>query len=423
MKENLQWNPEEEALLRRPVEALRQETGNPLRMQAAEAAMLDRRTIIRPRRPMLRYAMAGAAVLALSVVALWPRPVSASLKNVIQAVKAFPARYERVYRPDAGGNLKLAYQEWSEPGKHATYFEGSSDFRNNGVLNFVYDPGSNYQRISPAPKKAMEMDSVAVEDFKNLPYSKLLRVEQDGPFQRYVFQMGATRQDLVVESESSLPRYRDVFYPGNTLLERHEYHFSADLPDEIFDPKIRPGVPMVNIVEQRARLAKMLEDEPQVQIVAGQRIALHAVIVSREHCIAAILSGEDARSASSREGIQVVGIQKGFTGTDGASSVWAGKDPRVGPRFMVKDFPGLLERTFYPPNVEIPDEFVLRVPVWKLDPGKPLLDSAGKKVGIDSKLVGWAEFKVQNAVYTDSVDAVLPGYEPSGEVGVAKAEG
>lgn len=423
LKENMHWNPEEEALLRRPVQALRTQGGDPSRVQAAAHAMMANRAQAQAPRPAIRFAVAAGATLFLAGVALWPRPVAAlSLKAIVQAMQGFSARHERTFRPDKSGKLAMVSELWGEPGKLAETFVGSTESRSDGHVVYTYWPESNKQRI--APGASVEMDPVGIEEYEKSPYGKLLRVEKVGAQLRYVFQMGATRQDLIVNADTKLPVRREVFYPSDHLLETHEYEFFKDLPDSIFEPAVKPGVPLCNVFEDRKSLQEMLASKPQTQVVGGMTIRLRAVVVAGS-CVAAIVSGEDPRSATSLEGLQVDGVKAWNVATHGDSTVWAGKLPSVGSPFTLQGETAVVERGLYLPDKSIPDEFVLRIPVWKYDPQKPLVDPETKKrVGIDTRLVGWAEFQVRDVLRTDDVDSVLPGYVPSGVVqtGTAKSE-
>ncbi|MBS1708218.1 MAG: hypothetical protein JSS65_05780 [Armatimonadetes bacterium] len=196
--------------------------------------------------PTMRFAAVGVlAAAAMMVAVLLPRRSDAAmLQEVLQAVKSKLERSETCYTVHRDGRWTLSYQAWSKPGKSAMRFADGGDIRDNGKESYIYYPSSPNQAQSIGPSSGDGLDPVGVEEYVTSPYGKLLRVEREAGANRFVFQMGETRQDLIIDDSTRLPKRRDVFTTTGKLMEVHEYQFSTGLDDGIFDPDIKPGVPV-----------------------------------------------------------------------------------------------------------------------------------------------------------------------------------
>lgn len=408
MKHDMHWNPEEEQLLGRPLAKMRVESGAASGRRAAIEAMLARPRSA-PQRPVARYMVLAAACAAMAGVAIWPRPSSAvGLAEVAKALREFRARHDRVYRPDSSGKLVLAYEQWAEPGKLASVFAEGTENRSDGKLVYSYSPQTNRQRI--APGSLAGIDPVGVEEYERSPYGKLERLEREGSGLRYVFQMGATRQDLIVDSHTKLPIRREVFYPADRLMEVHEYEFLDDIPDAVFEPHLKPSVPLTNVPKDRHELAQQLAAVPRVATVAGIDVRLHAVIIASNNTVGAVVTGGAPRGSRSKEGLVIPGQTPILLMTDGAYSVWE-KLPHIENTLVVDGQFARVEAMMF--KGHIPERFTLRVPVWKEDASLPLRDpKTGVRLGSDAKLVGWAEFEVTKPIRSESIEPLLPNYVP-----------
>lgn len=415
MKHNQHLNPKEEGALRRGIEGLRTETVDESGVSATATKMMATGKARASRPVVYRLVVVGGAAAALSVVAFWPRTSSAaSLKDVVKAVSQMSARYERVYKPSKDGKLELYMEQWGEPGKYAMRFVGNGEHRYNGQVVYGYWPKTNRQRVIEA--EAMEIDPVGVEAFSQF---KLLRVEDEGATLRYVYNI---RQDLIIDKKTKLPTQRVVHNSDDSIMEVHEYHFTNDLEDSIFEPDVKPGVPFFNIPEDRQKLKGMLAMTPQSKVVAGVKINLHAVVIGDDGMVSAILTGEAPRASHGKELLQVMGYESGKWSMNAANyTTYAGKYPQTDNTLRVGNQTAILEKAHFPTKPQFGGKLALRVPVWKMDPSLPLLDwDTKKKIGIDSKFVGWAEFTVTNPLYTEQVEEVLPNWMRPPSVGKAK---
>ncbi|HWA83291.1 MAG TPA: hypothetical protein VG820_07665 [Fimbriimonadaceae bacterium] len=358
----------------------------------------------RARVPM-RYVLIGGAAAILAAVALFPRTSSAApVSAIARAVSLQLARHERVFKPGADGRLAVYMEQWGEPGKYALHFtDDSMEIRQNGVLRYGYWKQSNVQSIESGP--AEQIDGVGVAEFSQF---KLLRVEKAGPnLLRYVFNI---HQDLLVDTQTNLPTERVVYNPDGSLLEVHEYRFHP-LDDSVFDPKVRVGVPLDNYPAQRRAVDADLAQPPQKAVVAGTTIWLHAVMVGRNGFLGAVVSGGDP-SGTAHSPLKIAGMPDGWSMTPLASSVWS-QEPGKENTLRVDGKPARLEQVQLRPGTQVSDSFTIEVPVWRYDASRPLLDQ-GKRIGRDSRLVGWAEFQVKNPLRVGSIEKVLPNYEPEG---------
>jgi len=415
LKQNPHWNPEDEATLRRGVEGLRGEPADTSGISATVGKMMAERGPVSRSRPTFRYLGFAGAAAALGLVAFWPRTSSAaSLREVAAAVEKMSARYERVYKPNKDGKLEMYMEQWGEPGKYAMRFVGDMEMRYNGKVAYGYWPKTNHQRVIEA--EAEEIDSVGVEAFSKF---KLLRVVDEGKLRRYVYNI---RQDLLIDTTTNLPTQRIAYNNDGSVMEIHEYHFSEDLDDKIFEPDIKPGVPFYNIPEDRERLRGMLAMTPQTTTVAGMKIHLHAVIVSDHGMVGAIVTGGDPRASRGKEVLRISGLRDLNGNLNyGEYTTLAGHGRVETNRLQVNCQPAILEiAQFW--NQTVPEKFTIRIPVWKLDPKLPLYDyGSTKAIGIDSRFVGWAEFKVTHPLRTESVESVLPTWVMPSSGGVATA--
>ena len=237
-------SPDDEQHLSRAAEGLRQVAAPSPDFGGVAAKM--RGAAVRPAVPAVRYATVGAVVTVLGLAAFMvPRASNAAtLKDVLAAVKANLQRQETCYRVAPDGKPSLSYRAWSKPGKSAMLFADGSDIRDNGTVSYIYYPTSLVREQSVRPSSGDGLDPVGIDEYIASPYGKLSRVEAEGDGQRYVFQMGETRQDLVVDKSTKLPRRRDVYDTRGRLTEYHEYQFVTELDDRLFDPDIKPGIPV-----------------------------------------------------------------------------------------------------------------------------------------------------------------------------------
>jgi len=415
LKHNPSWNHKEEEFLNRGIHALRSEPVDSSGVPGAVARMM-----MTVRHPIgttiaLRYLSLGAAAVGFAVFSLWPRSShAASIREIVMMAKQQSTRYERVLKPDAHGRLTMYLEQWGAPGKYANRFVNEGETRFNGRLEYSFRHETNTQVIEESNgSDALEIDPVGLEAFDDF---KLLRVDTEGSRLRYVFQMAPSRQEIVVDAATKLPIERDVIKSDGSIMEVHQYFFQKTLDPNIFEPDIKPGVRTINLPEDRKKLDEMLLDPPQCKMVAGVRVNLHAVIVDDvSSIVAAVVSGGDARppvrNPLVKSPLAIVGLPDGFATPEAAYSSLAGQAPDVTNTLQVNGEPARVDQTSYQPKVSIPDEFVLRVPVWKRDPSLPLLDwQSHKRIGDDSCLVGWAEFKVNHPLRTYGIARVLPNY-------------
>lgn len=403
MKQDQSWNHKNEAALRRGVEGARDEAVDMSPVSGVVSKMLSqgqsRRNVWVP----ARYVLIGGAAATCALVALYPRPSNATPLSVIdKAVRQQVARYEEVYKPDANGKMYRYMEQWGEPGKYALRFaDDGMEIRQNGHVNYGYWKNSNRQRIEAGP--AEEIDPVGVAEYGQF---KLLRVVSDGPHRlRYVFNI---RQDLVVDTATNLPIERDVYNRDGSMMEVHVYHFYRDLDDAIFNPHVRPGVPLDNIIEDQHTLAAILSQPPQTAEVAGTKVRLYAVIVDHGGSVGAIIDGGDPRGTA-RAPMQVVGLPAGFAMSEPKYTAFAKLQGAVND-LSVGGHPARLDKIVLPPLTSVPDNFTLRIPVWRYDPSLPLFDK-GVRAGTDSRVIGWAEFKVNRVLRTEQVEKVMPNYQ------------
>lgn len=416
LKQNPSMNLDGDDRLGAGIEALRSESVDSSGMQFAINKMLSTSRKQSSSHTTFRYLTLGGVTAGISMLAFWPRPLeAASLKEILTAVKQQTSRYERVLKPDASGKLVLSFEEWAAPGKYASRWQAdASERRYNGTVCYSYNPATREQSIEQS--KSMEIDPVGIEYEAQF---KVQRIEKEGSKLRYVFKMAPARQDLVVDAQSKLPIERDVYKRDGSVMEVHEYHFQSNLDPTIFEPQVRSGVTMHNYPEERAQVREILAARPQTQNVAGTQITLRAVIVDDLNgLVAAVVSGGDPRSpvlsrpAESSPHLQIVGIPGGFPSiTSGEYTTLAGQAPGIQNTLQVNGEPARVEETFYPYKPTISDQCVIRVPVWKRDPTLPLVYwKTGTRIGTDSRLVGWVEFKVKHPFRTGSITAVLPNY-------------
>lgn len=252
MKHRTHLSPEDEQRLARATEGLRH-VAAPSPDYGRLAARM-KQTAARSQAPTARFAFAGALVALLVVVtALVPRRSDAVLlQEALQAVKDKLERHELCYRVAPDGKATFSYEAWSKPGKTAMRFADGSDIRDNGQVSYIYYPTSLDHSQSIKRSSGDGLDPVGVEEYINSPYGKLLRVEKEGHGRRFVFQMGETRQDLVIDDTTKLPRRRDVYGVDGRLTEFHEYEFTSGLDDKLFDPDIKPGIPVVRSADAPA---------------------------------------------------------------------------------------------------------------------------------------------------------------------------
>ena len=238
-------SPEDEQRLDRAVDGLRR-VADPSPDFGRLAARM-RQTATRATTPNARIAFAGALVVLLVVITtLVPRRSDAVLlQEALQAVKDRLERHELCYRVAPDGKATFSYEAWSKPGKSAMRFADGSDIRDNGQVSYIYYPTSLDRSQIIGRSCGDGLDPVGVEEYIASPYGKLMRVEKEGQGRRFVFQMGETRQDLVIDDTTKLPRRRDVYGVNGRLTEFHEYEFTSGLDDKLFDPDFKPGIPVV----------------------------------------------------------------------------------------------------------------------------------------------------------------------------------
>jgi len=367
-----------------------------------------------------RYVTIGAAA-TVAAVALWPHPSSAlALHDVKAAVQSQVARYERVYKPDNSGKLQLTYETWVAPGRGAVRDVGGIEIRQDGPVCYRFNPKINSQTIEQTEPEANE--PVRVDDFAVFQAEfPILRTETDGTRSRYEFRMAPARQDLVVDTTTKLPIERDVYNPDGSVMEVHEYQFQVNPDLSVFKPDIKPNVPLYNIYEDRQSLQERLSGPPQVKVVEGIKVRLHAVVADAYGYVSAVISGGDPRSWSQGPIYppQIVGLPRGMNATDPAYTAYANAKPGFPNMFEVNGERLRLDKVYmgsddhgtpdYKWKQTIPDKFVLRIPVWRYDANTPLLDfTTKKKIGADTKLVGWAEFTVRNPLRTEMVEKLMP---------------
>lgn len=383
MKDNMYSNPEQESLLTRPIEAMRKDDVEPTRAQATVVKMLATQPKHTPHVPAFRYIAIAGAAATLAGIALWPQPSSAaSLKAVIAAIKQQQARYEKITRRDSHGEMKLVEEMWYAPGKEAMISPDGHESRSSGNVSYSYWPSEGYQVIQPGG--AMEADSVSVEAFVESPYSKLIASAEAGPVTRYIFQMGATRQELEIDRKTKLPLRRIVHWDNDKELEIHEYAFNPALASNFFEPHVKPGVPLYNVTDDRANLAAMLKRRPLTQTVAGIKVSLYGVLVDPGGTVDVILTGG---GLAKRESIKPLEID----GHAGALFYPMPYAHRGGSPIMLGGQPARIEWTAFGRGAKFPDRISVRIPVYS--EGEAKATAAGQS-NSRSRLVGWATFQV-----------------------------
>lgn len=417
LKQDQSWNHRNEEAIRRGAEGARSEPVDLSPVSGVVSKMMSEGRAHRTHWLPARYLAVAGVGAALIGVALYPRPSSAAMSEVVDAVRQQRARFEEVYKPDKNGKLYVYLEHWGKPGKYAMRFtDDAMESRENGKLIYCYwnTNGIKYQRVDSGEGEGI--DPVGVEEFGRF---KLLRVLDAGPhLKRYVFNI---RQDLIVDTTTNLPTQRVCYNNDGSVMEIHVYHFQ-DVDDSVFEPHIKPGVPYYNIPADRQAVNAMIAQPPQTVVVAGVKVKLHAVIVDMAGNVGALVSGGDPRGVSTP--MQVVGLPEGMMMTPPSSTVLSQAPETPANRLTIGGQPARLEKVTFPPKVEIPDGFTLRIPVWRYDPSQPLIN-AGRKIGLDSKIVGWAEFKVNKVLRTEQVEKVLPDWAPPEGIagtGTAKAD-
>ncbi|HTQ11357.1 MAG TPA: hypothetical protein VMI31_14930, partial [Fimbriimonadaceae bacterium] len=294
MNRKQSWNPDLEAI-RRGVEGARSEPADPANAGAIVEKMIATPSSRKTWKVPARLATGFAAAAALAVVAFYPRSSDAApIGKVLAAVQQQLARSEEVLKPDQSGRLYVYFEQWGEGEKYADLFtDGSGELRSNGRLVYCYwnTHGVHYQRVDIG--QSVGIDPVGIEAFSQF---KLLRTEPAGPhLTRYVY---GIHQDLIVDTRTDLPTERVVYNSDGSVMEIHRYHFYRHLPDSVFEPDVKPGVPFYNIPEDRRRLVAMVAEAPQKQVVAGTAVYLYAVIVAHNGEVAALVSGGDPRGTA-----------------------------------------------------------------------------------------------------------------------------
>jgi len=268
----------------------------------------------------------------------------------------------------------------------------------------MYRPKQNLQRIQRS--RIDEIDEVGVETYSQF---KLVRTEAEGTHTRYVFHMWPSRQDLVVDTATHLPLERDVWKADGSLSEVHRYHFQP-VDDRMFEPDIKPGVPLHNIVEDEKAVARMLSGKPQSQVVDGVKLDLYATIVDGNGDVAVVISGGAPRSPVSKDFLQIVGVSAAYPMTGAEFTTLSGRIPGFENSLLAGGTKVRLEKIHVRDKLLIASgPLEVRVPVWKIDQTLPLMEE-GKVVGVDSRLVGWADFEVKTPVRTEEIEKVLPNY-------------
>ncbi|MDR3692343.1 MAG: hypothetical protein P4L46_23370 [Fimbriimonas sp.] len=414
MKQNPYLKPEDEEFIRRGVLALRSVGEHDSAIGDLSDPISHRAPSGRPPIRVSRYVPVCAAIGAVALVTLWPRPLhAASIQEVIDAVNGRESRYEQVLVPDSHGQLNLQMERWGAPGKFAERFRDGTENRFNGHLNYQFHPQNRYQVVDESKgSDAWDIDPVGIKAFAGF---KLEHVEAEGAKMRYSFKMAPGRQDLVFDAKSKLPLERDVIRTDGSLMEVHRYFFLQQVELSVFDPEIKAGITTYNLPQQRLEMSQALREPAQSKVVAGIRINLHAVVVDPvDGMVAVVVSGGDPRppiSVKLAAPIEITGISGGFDNTEVAYTTLAGRAPDVHNSLVVKGEQARVETVRFPDKPFIPNRFTIRVPVWKLDRRIPLLDWQTKmRIRDNSRQVGVAEFQVDRAIRTSSIDAILPNH-------------
>ena len=345
------------------------------------------------RRPKFGYYCVAAAAAAVGGALLLPRKSSAmSMHEVARAARLCTSWYEETYRPDKSGKLQLVLENWTAPGKSTCleFTNGKLDCekRFDGKLEYGFFPAEKYQRIAPWGMEGFPLSTV--ESFEEF---KLIEVRKEGSLLRYVFDI---HQDLLVDPATKLPVERDVYHKDGSILEIHKYFFGNHFDERLFEPDIKPGVPLIDIPAEQAAVNASLSGTPQTEVVGGISVSLYAVIIQDKQSIGAVVVGGSPHPPAAPQHMQIVGIAAPESRNMFDSDPWPGEKKPL----IIAGRAAHIERAGWLQRPSIPDRFTLRMPVWKSD----------------STFAGWAEFEIADAIRAEGIDEVLPNFVEPGDM-------
>ena len=412
--------------IRKGIAGLRQETAPNAPAQLASKMIEDRHPARRPTSWVWRAAAFGGCAALASVAALWPQgSAGAALRKVIMAqnqdiaAHANSARHELTYSVLPDGSRHLALEMYLKGGHTHLIQDDGVEEEASGDRAIVYDPKEGYAMSDRQDTTA----DVSITHVLNqvLTNSSNQHVVLEHNFQwrgrtvdkyRIEFALRDANGDpqrgfstLLADPNSNLPLYEDTAMDHSPAYA-HEWQY-LDVKDDAVKIKMPPGTVVYDLPAERAEVKENFLQDQGSEVVAGRKVALHGVIFGQDGVLIALVSGSDGLPSDdsgyplAREyGPEVEGLPRGQFGTFGNARHYNGAhhsyppDQNHGTGFV-------WEGVRLPKGTTLPDQFTLRVPVWRWSGNGPhdLL-----------KLAGFATFSVDHVIRTGSTNYMLcPG--------------
>lgn len=384
-------------------------------------AMQAMRQPAETKRPMtlvwpLGLTSAAAGVVALAVIGSGSssQAFASDFRAITKAQQEQKTMHEKSWMFHNGTTVERSTELWIDHAKEA-FLEHTSDGSlvsasiSDGIQNYRYYAGDPSHDIAPGASIDQDWNShfdietiqtyLTDDFFKKHSIEKQTDVLLDGrPCDYYSFAKGYYR--LWVDPKTKLPVQREVYDRGVTLVERDTYEYPTQVADSTFRPIEVPGVQTCNYAEKRKELCQKLALAGMSEKVGSVTVSLKAVVVSKNLITPLWTSSSPKGDAVPARSVSCEGLQGGG---QFASSLTAIPSP------FAKGLQTDAEYVSYPVNLTEP--LTIKIAVWD----QP--QSGAKPVG---KIVGWAKFKVTDAIYVPNVSHLLQ--KPDGIVGVAVAK-
>lgn len=396
--------------MRHELRALRSEEPNPAAIEGTVGRVLafspaSDRTSVRPNHAWKAVPLAACLGVAGMLLFVAPQRASAAgLREIADALRGQTTRHAKTYRPDAGGNLTLANEDWIDGKRHVTAFNEPG-----GEKTLIGYDGRRMFRVSTVDGgfvDDVEPSGLPIEDidaYLRIPGARLVKQTSEGRWDVYRVDCPAVRFDLYVDPATRLPARRDVLSFKGRLIERNEYEYPATLAADRFRVPAMPGI--ADYPALRRELAARLNLPGQTKEIGGVRISLKAVLVGKSRILALWTGGAKGDWVSDGD-LRIEGLPKPpIQGRPDAFTVPLGAT-KAPPLFRGQ--PVLGDGAWYP-NLRLQGPFTLSVPVWAEDRTRPIPGGKGHR----SKLVGRLSFRVTDPILAPDPDRVV--WAPSGE--------
>lgn len=375
---------------------------------------------VKIRTPLLRYGLVTAGLIA-AAVAVWPRESSAAiLDRVLQAANDNLFRHEIAYTQAKDGSFQVFMERYiqgnkwrvkipsshmdvvSWPGGQLTYFTDRGYAIVEGAEDYI---GTDKPKdSSPSIKRLLAGHTNPHIDIQRNILWEGKKVDQYRISSNGKDALGQTLHSdvtLYAESGSDRPLYEQAKTDG---FPQNAYRWRYPKPDsKIFDFSLPKGTPLYDLPQQRRVLKDVVRNATQKTTVNGIPITLRAVIVDHRNGVMAITTGGEGRIERDPQCLQIEGLTPGrpYGAPIMDGGFWNDKFVFRAPIWEGMKLVG--EYADFGKDIQIPEKFLLRVPIWIVDDALPC--DKGTEKG--RRFIGYASFEVEHPIRTSYVNQLV----------------